>query len=228
MIFTTATLLLSLTIYVLFTDEDSKTLTKTVKANTPELQTDKEVVDIVYNKSKKDELKKNILIQQNKSIADIQEVQLPKTKDETKEYIITQTTDHRGRFSIALTTQNELESKSLFQKRILLKGSIEDGEYKGEFLLTVPPVLLENIDLINLNITDATTHQTHSETAYCIQGIGEGYDYKINISYYGGFNCYVSEIGQAVSLPKPSKESLEKIRQIFMQQQQIQLLNTNK
>lgn len=146
-------------------------------------------------------------------IDNLPEVEVPLTKD--NEYIISSTRDKNGRFSIALVSKLKPPKKAFYDKKIILHSQISDDKYKGDFLFLVPPSLLENLDDLNIKITDAISGKTYLETAYCFQGIESKYDYTMDISLYGGFNCYVQENGKAFEMPKPSAESVQRMQEVF-------------
>lgn len=137
------------------------------------------------------------------------EMQLPVTNN--NEYVITNTTDSQGRFLIELTSIEKPSNKDLFARRIVLRGKIEDGDYKGNFMFVTPPAILKDISQVKIKVTDAISGESYSEIAYCFESLESGYDYSMNIIYSNGFQCSTQEIGQAVALPKPSEEQNKKL-----------------
>lgn len=135
--------------------------------------------------------------------------------DEDKDYIVTRATDNKGRFSIVLSTSEKPDNKIILERRILLSSTIEDGDYKGKFFFTVPLSILENIDSVNIKITDAISNDTYSEVAYCMGILEKGYDYSMSIIYSNGFECLVEETGTAMALSKPSKDNIDNLSKKF-------------
>jgi hypothetical protein len=145
--------------------------------------------------------------------SELPEVEVAKTED--NEYIITSTRDNNGRFTISLISSTKPPKQAFYDKKIILNSEIEADEYKGKFIFLVPPILLENISDLSIKITDAVSGGSHVEAAYCVDGIDPAYRYSMNISFLGGFSCYVQEIGEAVKLPKPTEESTKRMQDIF-------------
>jgi hypothetical protein len=144
---------------------------------------------------------------------DLPEVEVPLTKD--KKFIITSTRDNKGRFSISLTSPSKPPKEAFYDRKIILRSQVEDGEYMGNFLFLVPPSSLENIDDLRIEITDSVSGESYIETAYCLAGIEPKYNYSMNISLSGGFNCYAQENGEAFKIPEQSDESIKRMQEIF-------------
>ncbi len=172
---------------------------------------EKEIVKFIKAPKKK-EVKKEIDLQEAVEY-DLPEVEVPVTKD--KQYILSQTRDNKGRFSIALLSSTKPPKKAFYDRKIILHSEIEDGEYLGKFLFLVPPFAVENISDISIKITDAISGDSFTQTAYCIDGIEDTYTYSMNISFSDGFTCYTQEKGEAFKIPKQSDESIQRMKEIF-------------
>jgi hypothetical protein len=170
----------------------------------------KKIEPVKLQKTK--EVKKETVVEKP-VVYELPEVEVPLTKD--NEYIITQTRDNKGRFTIALTSTSKPSKKAFYDRKIILESEIEDGEYIGKFLFLVPPILLENISELSIKITDAISNRSYIETAYCLEGIEPKYKYSMNISFSYGFSCYVQEMGKAFKMPKLSEKSTQTIKEIF-------------
>lgn len=171
-----------------------------------DLKVDKPTIKKETKKQTKEVIKEEIK-------SELPDVEVAKTEE--NEYIITSTRDNNGRFTISLVSSIKPPKKAFYDRKIILQSHIEADEYKGEFIFLVPPILLENISDLSVKITDAVSGESHVETAYCVDGIDPAYRYSMNISFLGGFSCYVQEIGEAVKLPKPTEESTKRMQDIF-------------
>ncbi len=206
-------LLLLLSIYaIVLTNKEIPTPEPIVKTITKE-----EIVyitkpqNIETVKPKKELVKEEVL--KKPIMKDLPEVEVPLTED--KEFIITSTRDKNGRFSISLLSASKPPKEAFYDRKIILHAQIEEGEYIGNFLFLVPPSSLENIDDLKIKITDALSGKSYLETAYCLAGIEPKYNYSMNISLSGGFNCYTQENGEAFKIPEQSDEAIKRMQDIF-------------
>jgi len=157
----------------------------------------------------KEEVEKNI------TIANIYpEIKIKTTKD--KLYIITSVRDRGGRFSISLLSKTKPNNQTNYEKKIIFKGEVtnDTSDYKHKFSLFIPPSILENVDDLQLQISDAQTSKKYKEDTYQLSGLSNEYIYKIeiNININDGFNYSVYELRKAPKIPKLSKDILNKIR----------------
>lgn len=202
-------LLLLLSIYIIvLTNKEIPTPEPMVNTITKE--------KIVYvTKSQKTEVvkPKEEVVVKKPIMEDLPGVEVPLTEDD--QFIITSTRDNNGRFSISLMSASPPPKQAFYDRKIILHSQVADGEYIGDFLFLVPPSSLENIDDLKIKITDAVSGKSYIETAYCLAGIKPKYNYSMNISLSGGFNCYVQEDGEAFKIPGQSDESIKRMQEIL-------------
>lgn len=207
-------LLLLLSIYViLLTNKEISTPKPIVQTITKEkivYVTKPQKVEAL--RPKKEPVKEEVLLK-NPIMEDLPDVEVPLTQD--KQFIIISTRDNKGRFSISLISPSKPLKKAFYDRKIILHAQVEDDEYRGEFLFLVPPSSLENIDDLKIKITDAVSGESYIETAYCLAGIEPKYNYAMNISLSGRFNCYVQEDGEAFKIPEQSDESIKRMQEIL-------------
>jgi len=140
------------------------------------------------------------------------EIKIKTTKD--KLYIITSARDRRGRFSISLLSKTKPNNQINYEKKIIFEGEVVDDTsgYKQKFTLFIPPSILENVDHLQLQVSDAQTSKKYKEDTYQLSGLSDEFIYKIEININNGFNYNVYELRKTPKIPKFSKDILNKIR----------------
>ena len=151
-------------------------------------------------------------VENNITIAKIYpEIKIKTTKD--KLYIVASTRDSGGRFSISLLSKTKPDNQIHYEKKIIFEGEIIDdiSNYKHKFSLFIPPSILENLDDLQLEISDAKTSKKYKKDAYQLSGLSNEFIYKIEINVDEGFNYSIYELRTTPKIPKLSKDILNKI-----------------
>lgn len=140
------------------------------------------------------------------------EIKIKTTKN--KLYIVASTRDSGGRFSISLLSKSKPNNQINYEKKIIFEGKIIDdiSDYKHKFSLFTPPSILENLDDLQLQISDAQTSKKYKDDTYQLSGLSNEFIYKMEINVNDGFNYSVYELRTTPKTPKLSKDILSKIR----------------
>ena len=140
------------------------------------------------------------------------EIKIKTTKD--KLYIVALTRDSGGRFSISLLSKIKPNNQINYEKKIIFEGEIIDDVlgYKHKFSLFIPPSILENLDDLQLQISDAQTSKKYKENSYQLSGLSNEFIYKMEVNVNDGFNYSIYELRTTPKIPKLSKDILNKIR----------------
>ena len=139
-------------------------------------------------------------------------IKINTTKD--KLYIVASTRDSGGRFSISLLSKIKPNNQINYEKKIIFEGEIIDdvSDYKHKFSLFIPPSILENLDDLQLQISDAQTSKKYKENSYQLSGLSNEFIYKMEVNVNDGFNYSIYELRTTPKIPKLSKDILNKIR----------------
>jgi len=183
---------------------------------------EKEVYIEKYIENNQSNKNKKILKRiENKNIDNEQISTVPleytKIEKENNNTIIASSTDRSGKYTITLSSEIPLDKKSIFERKIIIYGMINDGETSNKFTIMFPPSILKNLNLLSLKVINHADNNSYVEVPYFFIDMQSGYNYNIEINYSNGIDCYITSTIETVPIENTFNTNIETIRNLKMQ-----------